>query len=160
MQDHSSLPTLVPIQLGGYSLDLDYFLKAAYDDIGAASEELPALIEWVNYQLQCLTEKMLSRKQGVKRAESAAFFNLKNGLFLERGYVGKVTDSSVERAVPLEESVIKAHEEYNVLYGWVRRLQSVQVSLQLKLDLVRSTESTRRRLVDHSELKQDSDEQP
>ena len=62
-----------------------------------------------------------------------------------------MTEANLEKAVHLEDSVVKVHESYAVLYGWVRRLQNLQMSLQSKLELIRSTEATRRRLVENTE---------
>lgn len=141
------LPKLDVIKLGGYSLDVNFYLRYEYTDISEACEELPAIIEWVNIQLQDLTEQLLIKKQEIKKVEAGAFFDLRGGRFLECGY-GKMTDASVEKAVHLEEPVIKVHEEYAIIYAWVSRLRNLQTSLQSKLELIRSTEATRRRLVD------------
>lgn len=146
------LPHLGTVDLDGYSLDLDHYLTRAYDDISQASEELPALAEWVNIQLQSLVEQRLVKKQEIHEVEAAAYFDLRReGAFTERGYHGKATDTAVGYAVALDESVKNVHREFAVLTGWVNRLSALQTSLQSKLELVRSTEATRR-TIEHGGL--------
>lgn len=142
------LPRLGTLDLDGFSLDLDYYLTHPYDDIREAAQELPPLIEWVNAQLQVLTEQRLIAKQEIREAEAGAYFDLRrDGAFAELGYSGKPTDTALAHAVALNDQVKEAHRSYAVLTGWVHRLSTLQVSLQSKLELVRSTEATRR-LVD------------
>ena len=141
------LPKLDVIELDGYKLDVQHFLCHEYQDIREAAEELPAIIEWVNAQLQSITEQMLQKKQHIKEVEAAAFFDLSNGKFAEE-YESKMTAAALERAVVLVPEVKKVHKDYSILYGWVKRLTNLQYSLQAKLDLTRSSEATRRRLAD------------
>ena len=149
-----SLPKLGKLKLNDYSLDLDHYLTGEYDDIGEACTEIPPIVEWVNDQLQCYTEQKLIADHAIKVAEAKAYFELRNGGFEDRGYAGKCTEVALERAVALDQGVIDAHENYAVLVGWVKRLENLQGSLQTKLDLIRSTEATRRRIYDSSEKDQ------
>lgn len=137
------IPRLGKIELDSFSLDLDYFFGHEYDEIGQASIELPAVIEWVNSQLQGLTENKIIAKQRIKEVEAETYFNFRRGGF-EGSYPGKPTDAAVERAVALSDKVRAAYERYAVLTGWVDRLTRLTFSLQAKLDLVRSSEATRR----------------
>lgn len=130
-----------------FELDLDYYLGTEYDDIGQACSELPPVIEWVNMKLQQITESKLIMKQEIAETEAKAYFDLRAGLFEDRGYAGKPTQDAVKEAVCLEESVKVIHRKYAVLVGWAQRLYQLQASLQSKLDLIRSTEATRRRLI-------------
>ena len=139
------LPSIGKLRLGEDEIDLDYYFGKEYMDIVDASQQIPALIEWVNARLQEMLEARIVTKQKIKRAEAEAYFDLRSGTFLERGY-GKLTDRSLERAVALEPKVEKVHDDYAVLSGWVSRLQNLLSSFQAKLDLVRSSEATRRRL--------------
>jgi hypothetical protein len=136
------LPKLESIELQGYALDVDYYLKKDYNDISVASEELPALIEWVNMLVQIYTEKKLIAKQEIKEVEARAY----NRLESDPEFTGKKTDTNLSRQVVLQEDVMKAHRRFAVLTGWCSRLINLQISLQSKLDLVRSTESTRRKV--------------
>jgi hypothetical protein len=149
------LPTLgkIDLDLNGsqFSLDLDQYFGHEYGDIGEASTELPAILEWVNSQLHVLTERKIIVKQEIKEAEARAFFDLKEGLFESQGLAGKTTDASVSMAVCLQPSVKDSYREYATLCGWSQRLQNLMNELQLKIDLIRSTEATRRKLTDDSE---------
>lgn len=140
-------PQLDKIRLDeDFELDIGYYLGNDYDEIGQAAVELPAIIEWVNMKLQALTEQKIIKKQEIKEVEARVFVKLINGGF-EEAYGGKATMAAIERVICLDPKVRTVHEEYAVLFGWTQRLQSMQISLQLKLDLTRSTEATRRRLL-------------
>jgi len=141
------LPTLEPLNLGDFNLDINYFLTSDYQDAHAASRELPAIIEWVNSHLQTMTEQKLRLKSTVKTAEAQAYMDLKTGLWEKRGYEGKVTEKGLECAVQLESNVQKAQDDLAIYCGWVSRLSNLILSLQAKLDLVRTSEATRRVLV-------------
>ncbi len=139
-----------PIRLPGFELDIDYYLRKQYDEIGEAAEEVPIIMEYISAKLQELMEQKLIARQAIKEAESAAYFFLKRGGFEEKGYGEKLTEKALEMAIPLEESVSKAHTDFSVLNGWAMRLQGAQLNLQLKLDLLRSFEATRRKLIEDS----------
>ena len=143
------LPILKVICLGEYELDVNYYLKKEYGDIGEAAAELPAIIEWLNEQLQVMIESKELAKFKLKEREAAAFFDLKGGSFESQQFAGKMTDTAVEKAVDLQESVKEAVEELAVLQGWVSRLTNLLETFQVKFDLVRSTEATRRKEYDH-----------
>ena len=140
------LPELGKLKLDDFDLDLDYFLKTDYTDANSASAELPAVIEWVNSKLQAYTEEKILAKSDVKQAEGKTFFALRSGAF-ETLFVGKPTETAMEYAVAMDDSVRAAIEKYAVLCGWVQRLSNLIISLQAKLDLVRTAESTRRALI-------------
>lgn len=142
------MPKLGRIELDPeFSLDLDYYLYQDYTDVSLAAAELPPIIEWVNAKLQGLTEQKIVQKQRLKEVEAAAYFSLRGGEFSDR-YVEKMTESALDKAVCLDDTVKVAHRDYAVLAGWVQRLNNLQDSLQAKMDLVRTSEATRRRLVD------------
>ena len=141
-------PKLGPIRYGDFSLDLEYYLGGDYVDIIRVASELPAAIEWVNAALQDWTERKIIAKQFVEQVEATVYFELKNGGFEAKGYAGKPSEDAVKHAIQLDERVTEAHRKYAVLYAWVQRLYNVQGSLQARLDLVRSSEATRRRLTE------------
>lgn len=143
-----TLPKLDKLELGGYALDIDYFLKTDYQDTHAAAKELPAVIEWVNSELQIAIEKKILCKQQVKKAEGAAFLDLRGALWERRGYAGKQTEGAIEAAVHQEQTVVEAHENLAAWTGLVSRLSNTLLSLQAKLDLVRTSEATRRAMVE------------
>ena len=131
----------------GESLDLDYYLGHDFDDISQASQQLPPIIEWVNIRLQEAKENQLCCRQQVKYVEARTFFDLKDGRYVTEGFGVKFTDKSVEKAAVLDAKVQAAQENYACWCGWVSRLQNLLFSLQAKLELVRSSEATRRKLV-------------
>lgn len=140
------LPKLPAIELDGFSIDIDYYLTKEYVDIGLAAVELPALIETLNWQNQANTEQLLRTKSELGRAEATSYFHLKNGGFQREGYGDKPTDKGVEYAVKLDPTVIELEEKVAILTAWTERLKNFMKSLQSKLELVRSTEATRRKL--------------
>jgi hypothetical protein len=142
------------LTLSGQSVDLNYYFTQDYSDISQAAEELPNLIEWINSQLQVMYEDKLNAEQQLKKAEAEAFFDLKGGTFATV-YGGKPTEKALGHAVTLDENVQKTWKNLNILSAWCRRLQNLQNSLTTKLDLIRSSEATRRRLVDPAELELD-----
>jgi hypothetical protein len=142
------LPVLEPISLNGFSLNIQYYLAQEYEDIGEACAELPAIIEWVNSELQALLEQKIIKKQQIKEVEARVFFDLKGGEFQRLGYGEKATETALEHAIVLNDGVQAVHREFAVLSGWVNRLSCLLGSLQSKLDLVRSSEATKRKLVE------------
>src|ERR1051326_4693325 len=109
-------PPLEPLNYGGFSLDLDYYLSHDYIDIGEAASELPPIIEWVNGWLQDLTERKIIQKQLVEQVEARAYFELKGGMFESKGYgTTKPSEEALKRAVQLDERVIEAHEKYAIV---------------------------------------------
>jgi len=139
------LPTTKPIVLNDFELDVDYYLKKEYADIGEALVELPAIIEWINEQLQVIIESREMAKFQMKEREASAFFDLKGGMFESQGLQGKMTDSAVERAIDLQEGVRETAHQLAVLQGWVSRLTNLIETFNVKFDLIRSTEATRRK---------------
>lgn len=140
-------PPLGTLTFNGTQVDLGYYLTQTYDDISTASVELPAIIEWINIQLQEAVEKRLRNKQLVREAEATAYFHLRDGDF-ESLYGGKMTENAIAHAISLDENVQACYDNYAKSAALVSRLSSLQNSLAAKLDLVRSTESTRRRICD------------
>ena len=136
------------LTIGNSSIDIGAYLSDTYDDVGQASVELPPLIEWINQNLQEAIEQKIVAKQRIAEEEAEAFFRLQGGEF-SRLYGSKQTQAALEKAVCLDDAVKFAHRDYAAMSGWVSRLTNVQFSLNTKLELVRSTEATRRRLIDN-----------
>ena len=145
------VPQLGKLKLGDFSLDLDKYIKRDYEDISLASSELPSIMEWVSGNLQSLSEQKLLKNNEVKVSEAKAYFDLKNGGFIERGYQGRMTEEAIRHAVNLDEKVQKAVRELAILTAWVARLHNLQDTLQMKLDLIRSTEATKRKIFSNEE---------
>lgn len=128
-----------------FSLDLEYFLGSDYSDISIASEELPSVIEWVNEKLQIVVEGRRVKEHDLKRAYASAYFSLKKD-WDRSGYAGKPTEDALKHAITLDEEVTRLNDDAAVFEGWVSRLRGLQSTLSAKLDLVRSSEATRRGL--------------
>ena len=141
------IPNLEPVELGGFMLDVNYFLKKEYEDIGEASTEIPALIEWLNTQLQGMIEHKLSYGNQIEEFEAEAWFNLQNGLWEDLQYAGKKTNYALTLAMRRDPRVIEAKKNLAVYTGWVTRIQNLIYSFQSKLDIVRTAEATRRSLL-------------
>jgi hypothetical protein len=141
------IPPLPTIELSGWVLDVTYWLNKDYTDIGQAAVELPQLIEHVNYHVQLQVEDKLKAEGELARAESKAYFALKQGEFIRKGHGDRPTEQSLKYAVALDDEVIKLTNIVAELAGWVERLRNLARSFQSKLELVRSNEATRRRLI-------------
>lgn len=140
------LPDLGVLDLGEgveYKLDLNYWLGREYDDIGSASTELPSVIEWVNARLQAFTEAKIVKKHEIKEAEARAYFQLRRDGGMPDD--AKKTEAAIAHAVAIDDEVMEAYRAFAVLSAWAQRLTNLLFSLQAKLDLVRSTEATRRK---------------
>lgn len=145
--ERPELPKLEKIDIAGYSLDLDYYLTKDYEDISSASTEIPAVIEWLNTQLQYMIEQKMKLDDEVKEFEASAYFNLQNGLWEDMHYVGKKTSYALSLAMRLDPKVKKSKQDLALYTGWVTRIQNLIYSFQAKLDLVRTAEATRRALL-------------
>jgi len=156
-----NIPQTRPLELGGTTLDVSHFLKADYTDVSLARDELPAIIEWLNEQLQSLYEQKLRAKCELKRARARAKFRLRgdgDGSFAQLGFNGNPTAEAIKDAAELDEEVVKADNDFAVLAGWVLRLTGTMASLESKLDLVRTTEATRRRVFQGDAADEDREE--
>lgn len=138
--------TLEPIILNGQKIDLNHYFSNEYTDIEQAAQEIPPLIEWVNMQLQYCYEDKLNFKTELEEKKAKAFLDLRVS-FSEK-YGGKSTEEALKSAVLLDDDVQDLKRQLNVQTAWVRRLHNLQLSLQTKLDLIRSSEATRRNLID------------
>lgn len=128
----------------GQIVDIDSLLKSDYEDIGEAAERIPPNIGFLGYHKAKANERVINCKHRLKEAEARAYFNLKHGGFMAKGYGDKATETALEHAVHLEPAVIaaseacaKAEKDYDWLYATIRAVEN-------KLDLVRSVEVTKR----------------
>lgn len=147
MKTAPQLPKIPPIELGDHKLDVEHYVRKEYLDIADAAVELPSVIEWLNWQTQVHIERKMTTKAALEREEAQVYFDLKGGGFERNGYGHKATEESLKRAIDLDEKVIQLKEDLAIYTALVERLYRVQQSLQFKLELVRSSEATRRALV-------------
>ena len=145
-----TLPRLNRLKLGRDTIDLDYYLTSSYDNIDDASGELPPVIEWVNEQNQGYVERMHVLKGEVKEAEAAAYMRLSTPgeeESFESQFPGvKRTADYLSHAVVLDAEVRQKKIDLAHNVAWVERLRQLQVNLTSKLDMVRSSEATRRKV--------------
>jgi len=146
-QSPPKLPRIPPLNLDGFDLDVGYYVQKEYLDIAEAAVELPSIVEWLNWQHQVALEMKLRKKFELERVEAQVYFELKGGDFQKRGYGDKATGDAINAAVALDERVGELNEDIAVWYALEDRLDGISRSLTAKLDLVRSSEATRRKLV-------------
>ena len=155
-----SLPFKIKrVKLGGVYIDVHELMTKEYPDVGEAATELPAHIEYVSAELQSMVLSKLNLKQQIKSKSAQLYFKFRNPEnWTAEGYAGKPTDKGVEQAIELDAERAKIIEQFNSTSGWVIRLSNLLQSLQLKLDLVRTTEATKRKLVlDSDDTERDED---
>lgn len=146
MKPVPKLPTVPILDLGAFQVDVNYYLTKDYADIGQAALELPALIEALNWQNQVNRERLYRREAELGRVQAEVYFELKRGGFQQAGYGEKASEDALKMALKLDPRVIELQEELAVMTGWDARFRHLMHALQFKLDLVRSTEATRRKL--------------
>ena len=142
------LPSIPPLKLDGFSLDLQYYVRKDYNAIEIAAVELPSIIEWLNWQHQVALEMKFRKKAELERIEATVYFELKGGDFQSKGYGDKPTETAIQAAVVLDERVIEVNEDLAVWSALEDRLERSARSLTGKFELVRSSEATRRKLVE------------
>jgi phosphoglycolate phosphatase-like HAD superfamily hydrolase len=128
----------------GTVVDVEAILTASFEDIGEAASQIPPYLGYFSHQKGLMRQMWVNGEHRVKEAEAKAYFALKNGEFISKGYGEKMTEAAVEHAVALDPAVIKAVEDLAIArknYEWI---QGQIEALQAKLDLVRSSETTRR----------------
>ena len=139
------------LDLDGQQIDLNYFLNTDYVDASSAGVELPGLIEFINENYQYYLEWKIRQKGVLERARAKAYFGLKGGLWVSRGFAGNFSEAGADKAVELEEEVIAALEDYAIYSGQVARLNNMMQTLQAKLGITRTVEATRRAMMEDSE---------
>lgn len=139
-----SVPVLAAFRFGDQKADLDEILNAPFEDIGEAAERIPALIGWFGFQKGLAQERLINADYHWKELEARAYFDLKNGQFVAKGFGEKVTEEGLKRAVLLVEEVKAASEKYSHCKRDVEWIIGTVDALKAKFELVRSTEATRR----------------
>lgn len=141
-------PHADPVKIGDTRVDIDAFLTRDYGDIEEASEELPGLIEYINQEYQYAVEDKLNLRQEVKTRAAEIIRDIRQpGMWERLGFAGKLTEKGVEAAINLDEHYLTLTEKYHRMVGRCGRLANMMTILQVKLDLVRSVEATKRKLV-------------
>jgi len=139
-----SVPIVKKFQVGDEVVDLDAILNAPFEDIGEAAERIPGILGWFGYQKGLAIEREINADYNWKEAEAVAYFALKGGGFVEKGYGEKITETALEKAVLLDEAVKAAALEYAKRKRHLEWVNGTIEALKAKMELVRSTEATRR----------------
>lgn len=141
------IPSVAPIRgFEGKSLDIQYYLEEDYADVSDAARELPAVMEWLNELRQSYQEERDRVKLDLDVAEAKAYFDLKgtgDGSFLVN-YQCKPTEEGMKMAVTLDAEVRRLREQLAGVTAVAARLTGTILSIQAKVELIRSSEATRR----------------
>jgi hypothetical protein len=140
------LPVLQKIVNDIIELDPDYYFRKRYDDIKLAASELPVVIEYINESLQRAAISAAESKRDLQALEAETYTRLRQEW--STIYSEKMTEKALEMAVFQDQDLSEATKSYSVLKSYVSRLANMQDNLRAKLDMLRSVEATRRRLVD------------
>jgi len=138
-------PLIDHLHLAGRVIPITDLLTAPYEDVTEASLKLPVVLAFLGIQRAWAVERCWRAERDLDRAKARAYFDLKGGQFVAKGYGEKFTEEAIKRAVELEPDVDKAFEVY---VDRKRRLDSFTetiAALKLKIDLIRSSETTRRK---------------
>jgi len=149
MSNVPELPALDPIELDQFSLNIEYYLKNDYQCIEDACAELPAIIEWINTKKQMMIQERWFKEEEVKEINAQTYFDLRGGAFHDK-YDGKPTEYALSQAVLLDPTLKQAKRDLAIVAAWCTRLTDLQQTFQLKLELVRSSETTRRQFVENT----------
>lgn len=139
-----SIPILKSYTVADVTVEIDAILNAPYEDIGEAAESIPAYLGWFGHQKACAAERLINYDYNLKEMEARAYFDLRNGQFVAKGFGEKVTEDGLKRAVVLVEEVKAASLKYAKAKKDFDWMNSTIVALMAKLELVRSREATRR----------------
>jgi len=144
------VPRLKNIRVGDAVIDLDRLLNADYDNVNEASEKLPAAISWLVYQRAMMVEQVALADRKEEQTKAEVYFALKNGGFESAGYGSKPTDTAVKLAVLLDDSVKLAGQSMARFQRHLALYSGQIEALKAKLELVRTSEATRRRLINET----------
>lgn len=137
-------PIIECLKLGGQVVDINAYLTKPYEDIREAALEIPAVISFLGAQRALAVERVLRAEREWKKTEAQVYFELKEGQFVAQGYGSKPTEEALKRAVLLDTRVEEAAVKYEVRKRLLDTFTETIAALKLKIDLTRSTESTRR----------------
>lgn len=141
------LPPIAPlVGFDGQKLNIQYYLEEDYADVSDAAREIPAVMEWLNELRQAYQEDRDRTKLDLDIAEARAYFDLKGtgeGNFVAN-YGCKATEEGLKMAVALDPATRECSKQLVGLNAMIGRLSGTLNSLQAKVDLIRSSEATRR----------------
>jgi hypothetical protein len=139
-----AVPVLRALKIGDEKVDLNYLLNSPFEDIREACECIPAAMGYIGDVRSRMVERMLMADKTWKESEAKAYFSLRNGRFQAEGYGDKMTEEALKRAVELDPTVREWAEKYANYKRNVEWLNDTIQALRYKIELVRSSETTRR----------------
>jgi len=142
------VPRLKSIEFGKAKLDLDDLLCRDYDSIAEAAQSLPAAIAWVVECRAYMVERVDLKKRQYDEEVAQTYFALKGGAFEAQGYGPKPTEIALKHAIVLNPNVKAAAQDLEDAKYHLNLYSGQLQALQSKLELVRSSEATRRRLIE------------
>lgn len=122
---------------------MNQLLRRRYDDIGEAAIEIPAAVEWLNEVLQYYLSVKINDQAELTRKKAEVYRRLRDGDY-EKTYSDKMTEAALERAVALDDDVRQGNANIAESEAWVERLRNTIRNLLVRLDILRTVESTRR----------------
>jgi hypothetical protein len=140
------LPVLAKIINDIIDLDPDYYFSKRYDDIHEAASELPTVIEYINESLQRAAIGSAKAKRDLELMRAETYTRLRENWTTT--FSDKMTETALEMAIVQDKNFGAATDNYAVLKSYVGRMANMQENLRAKLDLLRSVEATRRKLID------------
>lgn len=139
------LPSLAKISHGQTVLDIEYYLRQDYENIQLANEEIPHLICWLGEVRGWAFKRAMDAEGAWDKAKASAYFALKNGgEFQSRGYGEKPTEEAIKHAIQLDPIVRECALSYSEFKRRLLHVEETIGCLKLKIDLIRSSETTRR----------------
>ena len=145
------LPPLSKIPHGETVLDVEYYLRRDYENIQLANEEIPHVICWLGEVRSWSYKRVADAESAWDKAKASAYFALKNGgEFVARGFGDKPTEEALKHAMQLDPVVRECAASYAEFKRRLIHVDETIECLKLKIDLIRSTETTRRIVADDS----------
>lgn len=140
------LPELAKIINNIIELDPDYYFRKRYEDITDAASELPVVIEYINESLQRASIAASDSKRDLQSLEAETYTRFRQEW--TQHFSEKMTEKALEMTVLQDKDLTEASRNYSVLKSYVTRLANMQDNLRSKLDMLRSVEATKRRLIE------------
>jgi len=143
--ERPELPVLEKIENDIIVLNPEYFFKKRYEDVMEAANELPVVIEYINESLQRAAIAASDAKRDLAAMEAETYTALRQDWSTK--FAEKMTEKALEMAVLQDKDLSEVARNYSVLKSYVSRLSNMQENLRMKLDMLRSVEATKRKLI-------------
>jgi hypothetical protein len=146
------VPKVKAFKVGGDELDLDWLLKHDFDDIREASELLPAAMAWLGWQRAYYKEQLYIAEVAIKTVKAKLYFKYREHGLESDGFSGKPTETAIEHAINVHEDLAAQHALAAKFERVVCNLAGYIDALNTKVELVRTSEATHRKVTEHEPL--------